>query len=119
MMKISWLKKIIRKGDTGMTNGKITVLPTAKEALEGTKAPQLRNCIDEINSAVKRGRSHVYVGDGEKLHKETIEFLTKRGYDIWVTCFKEKDSSFKERDEYFNEVYWGENATGQYSYNEK
>ena len=96
-------------------------LPTAREAWENTKEPQLKNCINQINSATKSGSTHTYIGDREKLHDETIAYLTGLGYDIKTTLYKAKpgENFLRERDEYFNEVFWHEGTTGTFSLVEK
>lgn len=95
-------------------------LPSAKIALERTKEPQLRNCIRSIQDAVDCGKTRTYIENGEKLHAETIKYLTDKGYNVKVSCFKENNDRLlrRERDEYFNEAYWGEDANGQYEYEE-
>lgn len=98
-----------------------TTIPDAKEALELTKEPQLQRCIEQINEAIKSGRTMTYVGEGEeKLHQETIDYILGMHYDIQVDCFKKTpDDHFRRSDQYFNKVFWHEGTTGKYTYIEK
>lgn len=122
--KMKGLKEIFKRHNERKNEVKlvpvVTTIPDAKIALELTKEPQLKQCIKQINDAIARGNTMTYVGDKEKLHKETIEYITGLGYDIKVLCYKERpDDIYRRRDEYFNEVFWNEGTTGKYTYNEQ
>ncbi len=78
---------------------------TAKEAFESTKEPQLENVIKEINESRRRGVTKVYVGKDEELHRETIEALLSKGYDIEITHYNNAIGC-----EWFNEVFWDKKA---------
>lgn len=82
------------------------ILISAKEAWESTKAPQLKNCIQEINKARKAGRTHCYVGGMERLHRETIDALLNVGYDIHVSYYNNMTEGW------FNEVRFTPKETG-------
>lgn len=111
------LMKIFKKNEPVAV---ATTIPDAKEAFELTKTPQLKQCIREINDAIQVGHMRTYLGNHEKLHNETVAYLTAMGYDVKVVCYKERAGNImRDRDEYFNEVFWGEGTTGKYTYEEK
>lgn len=94
------IKKIFKKKDVQLV--------TAKKAFESTKQPQLEKVIKEINESRQRGRMSAYVGDNEELHKETIEALLNKGYDITITHYSNSDFM-----EWFNRVFWDKEASGK------
>lgn len=91
-------------------------LVTAKEAFESTKAPQLERVIREINERREEGRVWTYVNGEEELHKETIDFLLDKGYDLKISRHKD---GILEREMWFNEVHWDSKASGRFQYIER
>lgn len=61
------------------------------------------------------GNTRTYVCHSEELHKETIDFLLSKGYDIEISHWT--NSAIGE--EWFNKVAWGKNASGKIRFEER
>lgn len=56
-----------------------------------------------------------FVGNNEELHKETLEALLDKGYDVMITHFDNGIGGF----EWFNKVFWDKEASGKFRKQDK